>query len=51
MPDKTQTENTDVEPVQGDEEKKGSVTDRIWDALRNPTPELEARFQEYIKNN
>ena len=31
--------------------KKGSVTDRVMYRLDNPTPEDEARFQEYIANN
>ena len=45
---------TDVEqgePVASPNEKKGSVTDRVSYRLNNPTPEDEARFQEYIKNN
>jgi len=51
MPDKTQTENTDAEPVQNDDKDKRSVMDRITDALENPSKETERRFQEYIANN
>jgi len=53
MPDnaKIEAQVEQGEPVVPPSEKKKSVTDRVEEALRNPSPELEARFQEYIKNN
>lgn len=38
-------------PFDAEDETTSCVTDRVWAKLRNPSPELEARFQEHIANN